>query len=81
MSVSVWLDTCFRCNNERDKRTMLYKSKKTDAAGQYRRLEAKINESGIVKLHWRQLHAHLCLPCLQDLATWLTDKNAQIVSG
>ena len=73
--MSVWLDECLHCHGERDERTMLYESKKTNAAAQYRSLEAEINKSGIVKLQSRPQHARLCLPCLQDLATWLNDKK------
>lgn len=81
MSKTVWVDKCFRCQGERDRRTMLYEGKKTNAAGTYRGLETKINESGIVKLQSRPLHARLCLPCLKDLSTWLKNKNARVVAN
>jgi len=76
MSVCVWLDKCSRCHGERDKRTMLYKSRKTNAAAEYRSLERRVNESKFIKLQSTPLHSRVCLPCLWDLVGWLDYKAA-----
>jgi hypothetical protein len=74
----IWLDKCLVCNGTRDNRTMLYRSTKTNAAAEYRRLETEINQSGIVKLQSRPLgNKRVCLPCLWSFVLWLrAQKNA-----
>jgi len=63
---------CRRCGEHGE----LRKGKVTgNKVARYRQLEAEINSSKILKL---ESSKRLCLPCLEDLSTWVGKKEAHV---
>jgi hypothetical protein len=65
-----------KCSRCKEKGKEIRKTKNPDnKVVQYRGLMAKVNDSKIVALTPRN---SLCPNCLEELLTWLTDKDAHV---